>query len=134
MNQETQGPVPGRAIAIISEALYLFNLLFSLLPLLALIWLYFRHRDHPAALARIHLRQALIGALIVSAIFLGANLLILLLGGYHSIATLIVFEVYYIAVVPLFLIPGLLGLIKAMAGDAYQYPVIGRLAGKRGAG
>jgi hypothetical protein len=36
------------------------------------------------------------------------------------------------AVVPLFFIPGLLGLIKAIAGDLYHYPLIGRLAGETG--
>jgi uncharacterized membrane protein len=133
VTQESHPTVPGKAIAIISEALYGLNLLFSLLPLLGLLWLYFRYHDHPADLARIHLRQALAGALVVSAIFLGANLLILVLGGYRSMATLIVFEVYYIAVVPLFLIPGLLGLIKAMAGEPYRYPLIGRLTAKMGA-
>ena len=55
----------------------------------------------------------------------GLYLLILLLGGYRSLHALVIFEVYYILVVPLFLIPGLIGLIKAMAGQIYRYPLIG---------
>ncbi|HHH38907.1 MAG TPA: hypothetical protein ENK50_04960 [Sedimenticola sp.] len=127
MNEHSTGPAPGKALAITGEALYLLNLLFSLLPLLVLAWLYYRHRNHPAALARVHLRQTFIGACIASAIFLGANLLILVIAGtYHSMAALVTFEVYYMAAVPLLMIPGLLGLIKAMAGDLYHFPLIGR--------
>ena len=115
----------GKPLAVIGEGLYLLNLLFPLLPLLGLLWLYTRRHNHPAALVRVHLRQALLGAVIVALLFLGANLMILLLGGYRSLHALVIFEVYYILVVPLFLIPGLIGLIKAMSGQIYRYPLIG---------
>jgi uncharacterized Tic20 family protein len=116
----------GKRLAVISEGLYLFNLLFPVIPLLGLGWIYSRHRGHEIGLVRNHLGQAFFGATIATTIFLAGNALILLLGGYHSISALIIFEVYFIIVVPLFLIPGLLGLIKAMASQHYRYPLIGR--------
>ncbi len=116
----------GKSLAIISEGLYLLNLLFPLLPLLGLAWLHYRHRNSEFDLVRNHLPQAFIGACISCSIFIAANLLVLALGGYGSIAALITFEVYFIAVVPLFLIPGLMALIKAMSGQQFRYPLIGR--------
>ncbi|RLJ19023.1 hypothetical protein DJ031_10030 [bacterium endosymbiont of Escarpia laminata] len=116
----------GKPLAIISQGLYLLNLLFPLLPMIGLAWLRYRHRNSEFVLLRNHLPQAFIGACISSGIFIAANLLILLLGNYGSIASLIIFEVYFIAVVPLFLIPGLMALIKAMSGQQYRYPLIGR--------
>ena len=124
-----QSAAPGKSLAVIGEGLYLLNLLFPLLPMLGLLWLNTRRHRYPVALARIHLRQALLGAVLTTLLFLGANALILLLGGYRSLHALVIFEVYYILVVPLFLIPGLIGLIKAMAGQVYRYPLIG---GRRG--
>lgn len=117
--------IPGKALAVISAGLYLINLLLPLLPLLGLVWLYFQHRNHAPRLAKINLMQALIGAALSSALFAAANILILSLGGYRSLHALIVFEVYYILVVPLFLIPGLITLVKAMSGQLYRFPLIG---------
>ncbi|MBV2090643.1 MAG: hypothetical protein KUF72_07120 [Candidatus Thiodiazotropha sp. (ex Ctena orbiculata)] len=119
--------VEGKTLAVISEGLYLLNLLFPLLPLLALAWLWLRHRGSATGLLLNHLRQAFIGAVIATLLFTTANLLIIILGGYHSLHALIIFELYYIICVPLLLIPGLLGLIKAMAGQTYRFPLIGRL-------
>ncbi|MEW8323190.1 MAG: hypothetical protein AB2606_11155 [Candidatus Thiodiazotropha taylori] len=119
--------VEGKTLAVISEGLYLLNLLFPLLPLLALTWLWLRHRGSATGLLFNHLRQAFIGAVIASILFTAANLLIIILGGYRSLHALIIFELYYIICVPLLLIPGLLGLIKAMAGQSYRFPLIGRL-------
>ena len=128
MQEPDTVPEPaGSPLAIISEGLYLLNLLFPLLPLLGLSWFYSRHRNHATALVRIHLRQAFIAAFISTGIFLGANLLILSLGGYFSLHALIIFEVYYIFVVPLLLFPGLIGLTKAISAQVYRFPLIGRL-------
>lgn len=123
---DTTAEFPGKSYAVIGEGLYLLNLLFPVISLLGLAWFYFRYRDHETAMVRSHLRQAFIAAVISTLLFMSANMLIILLGGYRSLHALIIFEVYCIAIVPLFLIPGLLGLIKAMAGQSYRYPLIGR--------
>ncbi len=81
MQETDTAPEPaGTHIAVISEGLYLLNLLFPLLPLLGLGWIYSRHRKHETALVRIHLRQAFFAALLSTCVFLAANLLILALG------------------------------------------------------
>ena len=116
---------PGKRIAVIGQALYLLNLLFPLLPLLGLAWLHARHGAHAPRLARVNTRQALAGAAVSTALFAAANLLILALGGYRSLHALIIFEVYYIVVVPAFLIPGLIALIKALSGQVYRFPLFG---------
>lgn len=115
----------GKTLAIVSQGLYLLNLLIPLLPLVVLSLLYLNRDVGGKPLARINLTQALIGAGISSLLFIAANLLILLLGGYRSLQALIIFEVYYILLVPVFLIPGLIALIKAMSGQIYRFPLIG---------
>ncbi|MCG7871982.1 MAG: hypothetical protein N0C81_06025 [Candidatus Thiodiazotropha lotti] len=119
--------VEGKTLAVISEGLYLLNLLFPLLPLIALAWLWLRHRGSAGRLLFNHLRQAFVGAVIATLLFTMANLLIIFLGGYRSLHALVIFELYYIICVPLLLIPGLLGLIKAMSGQTYRFPLIGRV-------
>lgn len=123
---ENTDKAPGKTLAVVAEGLYMLNLLFPLVTWLALLVLYLRKRDSAPELGKIHLRQAFVAATLSSTIFLLANLLILVLGGYRSISALVIFEVYFIAVVPLFLIPGLIGLIKAMSGQPYRFPLIGR--------
>ena len=116
-------------IATTAEALYLLNLLFPLLPWLVLLAFNARHRESDSFVVRAHLRQAVIAATITTSLFLVANLVVPLVGGYKSIGALILFEIYYIVVVPVSLIPGLFGLIRAMAGESYRFPLIGKYAG-----
>lgn len=118
----------GKRIAVFSEALYLVNLLLPVIPFLFLLTLYFRHRQHESVVARNHLKQATTGATIATVVFIIANIVVMLFGGYKSITALITFEVYYIVFVPLFLIPGLFGLIRAMSGESYRFPLIGKYA------
>jgi uncharacterized membrane protein len=125
MSETETTPEAGKTLAVASEGLYLLNLLFPLLPLLGLAWLRYRYRHHTATLVCNHLPQAFLAACITSGVFLAANILILYLGGYRSIHALIIFEVYFILIVPLFLIPGLIGLIKAMSAQTFHYPLIG---------
>ena len=116
----------GRRSAIVGEGLYLLNLLLPLLPMLLLSLLYLRHRNTQNNYLYLHLLQPLLAASISSTFFLLGNLYVLSANGYRSIEALVIFVIYFIAVVPLFLIPGLFGLIKAMAGDVYRYPLINR--------
>jgi uncharacterized membrane protein len=118
-----EAPLPKPAI--IAEGLYLLNLLFPLFPMLGLAPMYLKRRKHPEFI-RLHIAQAFWAALISLALFVGANLLVLALGGYRGIQGLVVFEVYYIAIIPLFLVPGLLALIKALSGQGFRYPLLGK--------
>ena len=119
-------------LAVITEGLYLLGMLLPLLPLLPLLgqlWIYTRHRDHETPVVRNHVRQCFVATLIAFGVFAAANLLALSLGGYGTWAALVVFEVYFVVFVPLLLIPGLIGLIRAMSGQDYRYPIIGKRLG-----
>lgn len=119
--------VIGKNLAVLSEGLYLLNLLLQLIPLMVLAWLYVRHRNSEIALLGNHVRQTFFAALIASTIFLCAGVLVFTFGDNRTMSALIVFEIYYLVCVPLMLIPGLFGLLRAMAGQEYRYPLIGRI-------
>lgn len=121
---DTNAPIQGKAAAISGEGLFLLNLLFPLVPLLPLIVLHLKHRGTTNDYLRAHLVQPLIAACFSSILFIIGNLYILSVGSYRSIQALITFEIYYVAVATPLLIPGLLGLIKAMSGEIYRYPLI----------
>ena len=118
---------PGQNIAVAAEALYLANLL--LLPGLAFIGLlvvYERYIRTAPALAVCHLRQTLSASLWAGALLLAANISILLLGGYRSTNTWMVVIIYFTTCHATMVLLGVMGLAKAMAGQTYRYPLVGR--------
>jgi len=130
MNEQNMPKNQG--LAITGESLYMLNLLFPILPLLALSVVFFRHRKNPSLYLRSHIIQPFIAALVSTSLFIIINLVAALLGGYTSldnlvsIHSLVALEVYTLLVILPFLIPGLIGLTKAMSGLAWHYPIIGR--------
>jgi hypothetical protein len=120
-------PVPGEGLAVAAESLYLTNLLLVPgLAFLALLWLYFRHRDSAPALGLAHLRQTVSASLWAGFLLVGVNGAILLLGGYDGpnvwAVVIVYFTVFHSALVML----GILGLAKAMAGQCWRFPLVGR--------
>lgn len=117
---------PGQALAVWAEALYLGNLL--ILPgicFAALVWLYYRQPD-AAALGRCHLKQT-ISASLWAGILLGVITTILLaLNDLDMEATWVVVIVYLTFFHSTFVMLGIFGLSKALAGQKYEYPMIGR--------
>ncbi|MFO1423762.1 MAG: hypothetical protein U1F70_08935 [Candidatus Competibacteraceae bacterium] len=119
---------PGQGLAIAAESLYLVNLL--LLPglaFLALLWLYLRHRDDAPALACGHLRQTLSASLWAGILLVIANLTIIVLGGYDAPWTWVIVIPYFTTVHTTLVILGTLGLARALAGQPYRYPLVGKL-------
>ncbi len=122
----------GRGVAIAAESLYLLNLLFPIVPLLALAVLRIRHHNTPNLLVECHTRQTWIMAVLSTLLFIIINLVAWWFGGYRSLDTLVsihslvALEVYTILVLLPFSVPGLLGLTKAMSGQCYRYPFLGR--------
>lgn len=112
--------------AVIAEVLYILTSLVPVIGFLALCGFYLRHRHCQNSLTRVHLKQAFIAGCLITSIFIIANFLIILLGGYHSINTIIIFEIYLMIFVPIFVFPGIMGLVKARSGQAYRYPIIGK--------
>jgi uncharacterized Tic20 family protein len=119
--------VPGQELAVAAEVLYLVNLL--LLPGIAFVLLlvvYFRNIKSAPALAACHLRQTLSASLWAGGLLLVANGSILLLGGYHSPNTWMVVIIYFTTCHATLVLFGVMGLAKAMAGQYYRYPLVGR--------
>lgn len=116
-----------KGLAILAESLYLLNLLFPLIPLAFMLLIRRRRFAEAGVLGRSHLQQATTVATISSILFVIANLVVLMFGGYKSVTALVTFEIYFIAVVPIFVIPGLLALLRAMNEQPARYPLIGRM-------
>jgi hypothetical protein len=117
---------PGQSLAVTAEVLYLANLL--LLPgiaFFALLALWARHRHDASPLARCHLRQTLAASLWAGGLLVVANAAIILLGGYRQPSTWIIVILYFTMFHSTFVLLGVLGLAKAMAGKPCVYPLIG---------
>jgi uncharacterized Tic20 family protein len=117
----------GTPLAVTAEVLYLVNLL--LLPGLAfavLLLLYRKHRHSGPALARCHLRQTVAGSVWAGVLLVLVNGLILALGGYHAAGTWVILVLYFTTCHACLVLLGVLGLSKAMAGQQYRYPLLGR--------
>ena len=124
---ETDTVVPGQGLATLAESLYLVNLL--LLPglaFIALLVVYLRNIHTAPALAVCHLRQTLSASLWAGVLLLVANSVIVLLGGYQSPHTWMVVVLYFTTCHATLVLLGVLGLAKALAGQCYRFPLVGR--------
>lgn len=118
---------PGTTLATMAEALYLTNLL--LLPGLAFVvlyWLWWRHRETAPPLGRAHLAQTMAGSLWAGGLLVIVNAVIILLGGYDGPWTWVVVITYFTFCHSMLVVFGAYGLAKAMAGQCWRYPLIGR--------
>ena len=124
---ETEPVVPGQGLAVTAEALYIVNLL--LLPGLAfigLLFVYLKNIRTAPALAVCHLRQTLSASLWAGVLLLLANIIIVVLGGYRSPHTWMVVIIYFTTCHATLVLLGVMGLAKAMAGQRFRYPLVGR--------
>lgn len=117
----------GDHTAAYAEAFFIANLLFIGVFYLALWALYSLRYKKASAVAKKHLNQTLVASTISLLIVIALNILILLTSGYASATALIAAEVYLMMIVPLFLIFGIQGFIKAINDQNYKYPLIGGL-------
>lgn len=118
---------PGQTLAVTAEALYLANLL--LLPGLAFLILFallHKHRHTASPLALCHLRQTIAASIWAGILLVIANVAIILLGGYHQPGTWVIAILYFTMFHSTFVLLGVLGLAKAMAGKVFVFPLIGR--------
>lgn len=117
----------GFGLAVAAEALYLANLL--LLPgiaFLVLLWLWWRFRETAPPLASAHLAQTVSASLWGGVLLVLVNLLILLLGGYHGGHVWVVVITYFTLMHSSLVVFGAYGLAKAMAGQCWRFPLVGR--------
>lgn len=122
---ETTSPA-GQHLAITAQSLFLGNLLIAPgLCFAILAWLWWKRRDAPP-LARQHLDQTLTASLWAGALLVLANLAILLLGGYDAAHTWVILILYFTCAHSTLILLGMLGLSRALAGQLFTFPVIGR--------
>jgi len=116
----------GQNLAVLAEALYLINLL--LLPGLAfagLLALWLKNKDSAPPLARQHLRQTTFVSLVGGFLIVTLSGLILALGGLDWAWTWVVLVLYFTCIHSTLVLFGMYGLIKAMAGQVWHFPLIG---------
>ncbi len=107
-----------------AEAFLILNLLFIGIFYLALWVLYLLKYEKVSSVSKNHLRQTLVVSSISTLIVAVLNIFILLSSGYASATALIVAEIYLMLIVPLFMIFGIQGFIKAVNDKIYNYPFI----------
>jgi hypothetical protein len=120
-------PDQPNGIAVTAETLYLINLL--LLPGLGfviLLILYWIKHNNVSALNLNHLQQTVFASIWGGSLIIVINALIILLGGYEGAYTWMIVVLYFTVVHSTFILLGMVGLIKALAGQCWSYPVIGR--------
>ena len=123
----TQQPTKNDHTAAFAEAFFIANLLFVGVFYLALWILYLLRYKQASVITRNHLRQALVASSISTTIFIAINVFIILTSGYASVAALFSLEVYFMLLLPIFLIFGIIGFTKAVKHLDFSYPLIGRL-------
>lgn len=118
---------PGEGLAIAAESLYLANLLLAPgLAFAALLWLYLSRRREATPLAAAHLDQTVSASVWAGILLIGVNGAILLVGGYDGPNVWTVVIVYFTVFHSTLVVLGILGLARAMAGQCWRYPLVGR--------
>lgn len=124
---DAEAGVPGEGLAVAAESLYLANLLLAPgLAFAALLWLYLSRRREATPLAAAHLDQTVSASVWAGILLIGVNGAILLVGGYDGPNVWTVVIVYFTAFHSTLVVLGILGLARAMAGQCWRYPLVGR--------
>ena len=120
-----------RRLAVVAEALYLANLLIAPgLAFVALLWLWRRENVAGAqgnSLVVGHLRQTVAASLWAGALLGGLSAAILLIGGFGSMWSWLAVILYFTFFHSTLVLFGMFGLSRALAGQAFRFPLIGPL-------
>ncbi len=126
-HEDNPSAVPGYALAVACEAIYLVNLMLAPgLAFLVLCALWLRHRHSAPPLARCHLAQTFSASLWAGVLLVAANALILAIGGYDAPGTWVVAVLYFTVCHATLIFFGAVGLARAMAGETWRFPLVGR--------
>jgi uncharacterized Tic20 family protein len=112
-----------------AEGFFIAGLLFVGLFYIALWGLYALRYKKASSVTKNHIKQSIIASSISTLIFVILNVFIVVTGGYASATGLVSLEIYFMLIVPVFLLFGLLGFSKAVNHKDYKYPVVARLSG-----
>ncbi len=116
----------GQSLAVLAEALFLINLLLA--PGIAfaiLIWLWLRNKDSAPPLARQHLKQATFVSLWGGLLIVSLIAVFILVGGLTHEYTWVAVILYFTCIHSTLVLFGMYGLIKALAGQTWRFPLIG---------
>jgi len=117
----------GKSLAIAAETLFLVNLMLAPgLAFAALVLLYLLKGKGAEPLAVNHLSQTLGVSIIGGVLIVVIISLILLLGGFDSGYTWMVVVLYFTFIHSSLIFMGVFGLVKALNGEHFVYPWIGR--------
>ncbi|EDN68731.1 conserved hypothetical protein, membrane [Beggiatoa sp. PS] len=128
MNQNAQqiSKKPAHCLAIVAESLYLLNLL--VLPgiaFLILMVLYFKYENSSSPIVGCHLRQSFSATIWAGLVLMLVIWVIFEIGGYDTPYTWLIAIIYFIIFHNILVFLGIFGLIKAIAGEQFHYPIIG---------
>ncbi len=124
---ENYAPQRQTATAVLAQSLYLINLL--LVPGIGfamLLLLYFQKRDKADPFTLNHLQQTVFATLWAGLIIIVALALIFILGGIDGPYVWMIAIMYFTLAHSSFIILGMIGLIKALAGQCWRFPLIGK--------
>lgn len=114
-------------IAVAAETLYLVNLL--LLPglgFILLLLLYKSQYKQASPFTLNHLQQTVSASIWGGFLIIVVCVLILFLGGINGPYIWMIAIIYFTIAHSSFIILGMIGLIKALAGQCWSYPLVGR--------
>lgn len=116
----------GQRLAVLAQALYLGNLLVAPgLAFAVLLWLWFKHKDSAPLLARQHLAQATFVSVVGGVLIVCISAVLIAMGGLNWPGTWVVVITYFVCIHGVLVLLGMFALAKAMAGQAWRYPLIG---------
>ena len=124
-NIKEKSCINGKTLAIIAESLYLMNLmLIPVLGFVILTVLYFKY-EKCSELAGSHLRQTFSASIWAGLLLILVNVVILMAGGYQTPYTGVIVVLYFTICHSTLILLGMYGLVKAIAGERFHYPIIG---------
>lgn len=117
----------GMGLAVTAESLYLANLLVAPgIAFLVLGLLFLRRGKHTPPLAAAHIEQAVSASIWAGVLLLLVNGAILALGGYRGLTAWTFVILYFTVCHSTLVLLGVVGLVKAMAGQCWRFPLVGR--------
>ena len=115
-------------IAILAEMLFLANLLLiPVVPFLVLFYLLRKYADRPDSIAYNHLRQTFIASIFAGVFIVIIAAIFYFFSSTSAAITWTVIITYLTCVHSVFVMLGIYGLAKAMAGQAVKFPLISSL-------
>jgi len=122
MTNAIQNENESDSVAVLAELLFLSNLLLvPLFSFIALLW-YYRMRTRYSLLAVEHLQQTISASIWAGVLLIAVNLTVFLTMGYESPYIWMVVLIYFTMGHSAFILLGVVGLSRALAGKSFNYP------------